>query len=349
MKERKTIFWCNECKTPIITDKANKICTLCGSKVKYLCTDIRPVFPEERLLVEILLQKPFAYIHSEVWASTKGRYYIDGKSMLVPQELYSYENAEPVRKAIEEHAPKNSDGMFTAAIDRFTKANARHLAEIEREAIEFTQQTVEKHPTENIIISFSGGKDSTVCADIVMRALKSKELVVLFGDTTLEYPQTYEYVDRFRLDNTHLIHKTVVNKEQNFFDMCRDIGPPSRRMRWCCTTFKTGQIAKEFSRNGGKNIFLSFIGSRAGESNTRSKYERLNSKSEDRKIQMHIPAYPIFYFSEADVWLYILAKKLDFNTAYHFGHKRIGCWLCPNGNRRSIFLNHVYIAEMANE
>ena len=54
MDNRKTIFWCNDCKTPIIGDKFNKTCTLCGAKTKYLCTDIRPVFPEERPELNIL-------------------------------------------------------------------------------------------------------------------------------------------------------------------------------------------------------------------------------------------------------------------------------------------------------
>ena len=54
------IYWCKHCKTPIIqlinqVDKG--VCPVCGEKTKYLTTDLRPVFPEERLLLEILLNK----------------------------------------------------------------------------------------------------------------------------------------------------------------------------------------------------------------------------------------------------------------------------------------------------
>jgi len=312
-----------------------------------MCTDLRPVFPEERLLVEILLQKPFAYINSEVWASTKGRYYVDGESVLIPQELYNHKNAESVRNAIAEYAPKNSDGNFSAMIKRFIKANSSHLLEIVEEAVKFTRQAVSKYPTEHVVISFSGGKDSTVCADIVMQAIKSKEAVVLFGDTTLEYPLTYEYIERFKQNNPNVLHKTARNNEHNFFDMCQDIGVPSRYNRWCCTTFKTGPIAKEFSRNYNNKTVLSFIGARAAESSTRSNYLRLNNNSEEKKIQQQIPAYPIFYFSEADVWLYILSNDLDFNEAYRLGYKRIGCWLCPNGKEKTVFLNYLYYNDKA--
>ena len=49
--------------------------------MKYLTTDIRPVFPEERLLMEVLLGKePNEYLEKSVWA-INSRYYIDGKSI----------------------------------------------------------------------------------------------------------------------------------------------------------------------------------------------------------------------------------------------------------------------------
>ena len=52
------VYWCEECNTPIIkkaSDIGKNICTLCGSSTKYMCSDLRPVFPEERLLIELLI------------------------------------------------------------------------------------------------------------------------------------------------------------------------------------------------------------------------------------------------------------------------------------------------------
>lgn len=46
-----TIYWCSECQIPTY----NKICPLCGSEGKYIATDARPVFPEENLLISLLL------------------------------------------------------------------------------------------------------------------------------------------------------------------------------------------------------------------------------------------------------------------------------------------------------
>ena len=43
---------------------------------------------------------------------------------------------------------------------------------------------------ENIVISFSGGKDSTVTADVTIKALSDPSIVHIFGNTTLEFPTT---------------------------------------------------------------------------------------------------------------------------------------------------------------
>ena len=55
---------------------------------------------------------------------------------------------------------------------------------------------------------------------------------------------TYEYVARHRKQNPLAIIKTAKNKEQDFYHVCDEIGPPARMMRWCCTMFKTGPITR---------------------------------------------------------------------------------------------------------
>ena len=72
------VYWCDECNIPLIvkaTEGERIACPLCGYKIRYLTTDLRPVFPEERLLLELLFDIPLKYINSSVWASDN-RYYI---------------------------------------------------------------------------------------------------------------------------------------------------------------------------------------------------------------------------------------------------------------------------------
>ena len=44
-------------------------------------------------------------------------------------------------------------------------------------------------------VAFSGGKDSVVALDLVQRALPHNKFKVLFGDTGMEFPDTYEAVE----------------------------------------------------------------------------------------------------------------------------------------------------------
>ena len=47
------IFWCEKCGAPSFFEN----CTNCGDKCNYIGTDLRPVFPEERLLLEVILKR----------------------------------------------------------------------------------------------------------------------------------------------------------------------------------------------------------------------------------------------------------------------------------------------------
>ena len=54
------IYWCNDCAIPVIhtSNAADKgTCPVCAGKTHYLTSDLRPVFPEERLLLAVLLDK----------------------------------------------------------------------------------------------------------------------------------------------------------------------------------------------------------------------------------------------------------------------------------------------------
>ena len=54
------VYWCDKCNIPIVKyrnehDKA--LCPICTRKIHYLAVDVRPVFPEECLLLALLLDK----------------------------------------------------------------------------------------------------------------------------------------------------------------------------------------------------------------------------------------------------------------------------------------------------
>lgn len=342
------LYWCDSCRVPVIrelSDTSPMICSSCGKPIRYLAKDLRPVFPEERLLLEVIKGNPLSYLHSSVWASGS-RYYIDGKTANLSIETLKKISAEEVVETLSQYKDKNDYSFFNENIKTFINCNRERLDSIKNEATSFVVEQVKRFPNHKLVISFSGGKDSTVVADIVTRALSDPSIVHIFGDTTLEFPTTYEYVSRFRKSNPMAIVKTAKNKEQDFYSVCDEIGPPARMMRWCCTMFKTGPITKVLNSMFKDSKILTFYGIRKHESVSRSKYDRV-ANGANVKIQKQTVAAPIFYWTDIEVWLYMLAEDVDFNDAYRLGYDRVGCWCCPNNTIRSQLLAKVYMPDRA--
>lgn len=342
------VLWCNNCRVPVLQEvsQADKgVCPRCGKKMKHMAADIRPVFPEERLLLEILLDKePNTYAEKSVWA-VNSRYYIDGKGVSLPAALFKTADADVIAHKLALYKEKNSYRFFDENIKAFIEANTGRLNYLKDEAHSFVKQEAEKFPEENIVISFSGGKDSTATADVVIKALSDPSLVHIFGDTTLEFPYTTAYAKRYRKEHPQAIFIEARNAEQVFMDVCEDIGPPARMMRWCCSMFKTGPITRVINNLYRNQQILTFYGIRKSESVSRSKYNRVEDDAESVKIQKQTVASPIFFWKDMDVWLYLLAEKVDFNEAYRLGYDRVGCWCCPNNNQRAQFLSRIYMPE----
>ena len=344
------IFWCDDCAVPVITalsTKEKNTCPLCGAKTRQLAADLRPVFPEEKLLLAILLDKAANFfMNSSLWASGS-RYYIDGKVLNVPAKKFVEVNTDSIDEKISAASAAISYSRFDSDVSKFVRANRYRLAALKDEAFSFVQRTAKNFPDEQIVISFSGGKDSTAVADIVVRALSNPSLVHIFGNTTLEFSTTLAYAARYRENHPLAIFQTAVNNEQNFFAVCKDIGPPARMMRWCCSMFKTGPLSRVLTGLYRNQHILTFYGIRKSESLSRSKYNRIEDDSNSLKIRQQTVASPIFFWKDADVWLYILSRQLDFNEAYRLGYDRVGCWCCPNNNLRAQFLSSIYMPERA--
>ena len=344
------VFWCNKCCVPVIqtANQADKgICPICGEVTKYIAADLRPVFPEERILLELLLgMGQNALLTKSVWANNN-RYYINGKSITLPNSTYQTTNTDAITKELHNRQSTALYTYFEENIEKFTIANTARLNYLKDEAFDFIQKAASKFPEENIIISFSGGKDSTVTEDLTVKALSNPSLVHIFGDTTLEFPSTIEYARRFRDAHQEAIFQIARNDDQNFYDVCDDIGPPARMMRWCCSMFKTGPITRVINSLYRSQQILTFYGIRKSESVSRSKYNRIEDSSDSVKIQQQTVASPIFFWKDIDIWLYLLAEKVDFNDAYRLGYDRVGCWCCPNNNSRAQFLSKIYMPEQS--
>lgn len=335
------IFWCKNCNIPIY----DEICTCCGGKGKYISTDIRPVFPEERLLLEVLIGEPFKFSKCSVWNGQGNRYIVDGKKINLTVKDLMVKSPKKVIQELQENEKDNKVTYknFNKYIDRFIEVNKDRYNNIVTEATDYIIDQKAGYNDDEMFVSFSGGKDSTVVSDLVIKALGKPEIIHVFGDTTLEFPMTMVYANRFKKNNIRTPLLSAKNKEKNFYDLCDVIGPPSRVMRWCCIIFKTGAITKKISTIfKDKTKVLTFYGIRRSESVSRSKYDRT---SDSPKITKQKVASPIIDWYDFDIWLYLLTTKIDFNDAYRLGYSRVGCWCCPNNSTWSQYLASIYMPE----
>lgn len=342
--EKSEIYWCGHCKVPLYEPNCS-----CGSEVTRLTTDIRPVFPEERLLIEIVIGKPFAYRDDSVWNGAGNHYYVNGKKIPFSVSQLKDVDVEEVRRQYKANEKENqlTYESFHRYIEGFVENNQVHLRDIDEEALSFIKQVSAGYSNMDMFVSFSGGKDSTVTSDLAMRGLGAGNILHVFGDTTLEFPQTEEYVTRFKKSHPKTPVLSARNTEKDFYELCMLLGPPSRVMRWCCTIFKTGAITRKIQALfRGKKQILTFYGIRRSESASRNKYDR---EVDGAKITKQVTVSPIIDWLDFDVWLYLLSNGLDFNDAYRYGYARVGCWCCPNNSEWSEFLSKIHQKEAYEE
>lgn len=334
-----SVYWCDICNVPTFSET----CPVCQNKGRRIGTDARPVFPEERLLIEILLGKPLQYKFSSVWQISGQYYYVDGEKIDFSIAKAKHSNIDNIRSQLTEYADQNVFTAFDSTVEKFVAANKPRFDYITSEATHYIRDVAKDYGETEMFVSFSGGKDSTVVSSLVTKSLSTESVLHIFGDTTLEFPETYAYVQRFKKAHPDTLVVSSKNKDKNFEELCEQIGPPSRVMRWCCTVFKTGAIQRKITSLFRKQKrVLTFYGIRRNESVSRSKYDR---ESDSPKITIQKTVSPIIDWLDFDVWLYLLTTNTDFNNAYRLGYTRVGCWCCPNNSSWSGFLSQIYMPD----
>ena len=334
------IYWCEKCNEPIFDKKLHEL--TCKGKLKKLSEGsiCNPVFIQERKLLSKIVGEDLT--DKKVWYFGSSRYLYDGEIQRIPY-IEWYKNKEHLKYAEELRVNIEVERDYTPYMG-VVKANEAYIKGLVYEAEKYISDIYTKYSSgeyaENKYIptvSFSGGKDSTVVSRLVRDALQDNSVIHFFGDTTLEFRETYEYVQhKFRIENPQ-VPMIPSETENDFFKLCKVFGPPSQHERWCCTIFKTSNLNKELENLPGNS--LSFLGIRHSESAARKGYERTQEHS---KISTQVNAMPIIEWTDYDVWLYILYKNILINECYEYGYKRVGCWCCPNNSDWSMMLTEIY-------
>ena len=190
-------------------------------------------------------------------------------------------------------------------------------------------------------VAFSGGKDSCVLLDLVKKALPKGSFVVVFGDTGMEFPDTYDLVDAVEAEcKAEGIPFYRAASHFSPEESWRLFGPPSRTLRWCCSVHKSTPQVLKLREITGKHDYrgLAFVGVRAHESVRRSSYKYL---IDGDKTRGQYGFFPLLEWTSAEIFLYVYLHKLLLNEAYKKGNSRAGCLACPMSGSSSEFVRHV--------
>lgn len=212
-----------------------------------------------------------------MWAEANNYYYrgrkiaqTKGGSCYTAPEITILEDPEP-----------NGESLRFIDIPAMVEKNRGILAGLVQNTIKEAYNTYRKYKNKVDVfyVAFSGGKDSIVTLDIVQRALPHNAFKVLFGDTGMEFPDTYDIVKKVKdycaeQDIDFIQAKSEYNPEYTW----SMFGPPATVTRWCCSVHKTAPQVLALRKQSGKSDFtgMAFIGIRASESLARSEYDYIS-------------------------------------------------------------------------
>jgi len=270
------------------------------------------------------------YYRGTLVAKLKGGNIYTAPEILIPNG----EDGNPVTPELK--------GMSLRPIDieAMVKANRAMLEIIEQTTVKkiLAVYTKYKDKLDCFHVAFSGGKDSCVLLDLVKKALPMGSFLVVFGDTGMEFPDTYDVIKKtkqqcieeeipFYLAKSHLTPK----------ESWKLFGPPSRVLRWCCSVHKSTPQTLKLREITGKNDFIGmdFVGVRAQESVARSTYKYENYSA---KQKGHFSHNSILEWTSAEIWLYIYSRDVIINETYKKGNGRAGCLFCPMSGGASDYL-----------
>jgi 3'-phosphoadenosine 5'-phosphosulfate sulfotransferase (PAPS reductase)/FAD synthetase len=194
------------------------------------------------------------------------------------------------------------------------------------------------------IVAFSGGKDSTA---MLLRMIELNYQIdeIIFADTTLEYPEMYEWINKIENIIPYKIKKVFPKKSFDawFYGFAKrgKLKDKNQIRGFPLTVFpcywtREGKIIPMEKSYGIGNII--YIGIDAGEIKRADgkKYKNSNNKYKFPLIE--------WGWNGKQCFEYLKSKGLEHPLRFRF--KRTGCWLCPKQSINSLKNLYLYYPEL---
>lgn len=179
-----------------------------------------------------------------------------------------------------------------------------------------------------LVINFSGGKDSSAMLAYICENWPAVKKHVVMADTGWEYQDAIAWsrsiVGRFGLD----LH-VVRNPNKDFFQMVERRGKfPSPAQRQCTSDLKRGPIQTWIRNNVTDRVVVNCMGLRAEESPARAKklpLSRDKSMTNSRRTVWNW--LPIHHWPETQVRAYLADRDIPLHPVYQY-LRRFSCQVC---------------------
>lgn len=201
-----------------------------------------------------------------------------------------------------------------------------------------------------LIVTTSGGKDSSVCLELALRSGIPFE--VMHNHTTADAPETVYFVrnDLRRFEGkgiTCILNYPVYKgKRTSMWGLIpQKLMPPTRLKRYCCDVLKEGSGKGRFIATGVRWAESAKRAANRGilEIPRKDKEKKIilnNDNDESRRwfescaLKAKRICNPIVDWSDDDVWDYIQSEHIMVNPLYQNGFTRVGCIGCPMAGKK---------------
>lgn len=173
----------------------------------------------------------------------------------------------------------------------------------------------EFEPPEGYYLAFSGGKDSIVVYDLVVKS--GVKFIAHYSQGGIDPPELVQFI---RKEYPNVVFDRPA---MSVWKGVMSHGMPRRQARWCC------ELIKEKHGSGQRVL----TGIRWAESSRRASRRMVEvCRTDGTKTFVH----PIIDWTcskttrhTGDIWEYIKINSLPYCSLYDEGFKRLGCILCP--------------------
>ena len=176
-----------------------------------------------------------------------------------------------------------------------------------------------------VIVSFSGGKDSTVAALEALKAYPKEEIMLVFMDTGAEYKGTGDHVET--VASMLGLELVTLKPKSDWYEQIRhDNMPFTPALRKCTFRLKVELYRSWLSKYRKMNDLTDIItvtGIRGEESSTRSRLDEWQIDDHGSGLFWR----PCLYMLKQEVFDRIKAEGLPLHYCYEFS-SRCNCWCC---------------------